>query len=128
MGGEPGNPKGSSDASCLPVSLGAKTGPPAAWPELQRHGINHGKARPHAAFSALTHSHPRPPTIPDLAMDSLVAQYTRPAFTEEGPTHEEQLELCQAAPELSLKFALPPVAQVWPLWNALFAERPCAAC
>ena len=45
-------------------------------------------------------------------MDSLVAQYTRPAFTEEGQSHEEQQELMQATPELSLKFALPPVAQV----------------
>lgn len=47
-------------------------------------------------------------------MDSLVAQYTRPAFADEGQMHEEQQELAQAAPELSLKFALPPVAQVAP--------------
>jgi hypothetical protein len=45
-------------------------------------------------------------------MDSLVAQYSRPADAEEGPSVEEQLELYSGAPELSLKFALPPVAQV----------------
>ena len=47
-------------------------------------------------------------------MDSLVAQYTRPAFADEGQSSHEELELAQAAPELSLKFALPPVAQVRP--------------
>jgi 20S proteasome subunit beta 5 len=45
-------------------------------------------------------------------MDSLVAQYSRPADAEEGPSAEEQLELYSGTPELSLKFALPPVAQV----------------
>jgi 20S proteasome subunit beta 5 len=45
-------------------------------------------------------------------MDSLVAQYSRPAYTEEGPSEEEQLQLYSGAPELSLKFAVPPVAQV----------------
>jgi 20S proteasome subunit beta 5 len=54
-------------------------------------------------------------------MDSLVAQYSRPADAEEGPSEQEQLELYSGTPELSLKFALPPVAQVraepphWPL-------------
>jgi hypothetical protein len=45
-------------------------------------------------------------------MDSLVSQYSRPAHTEEGPSEEEQLQLYSGTPELSLKFALPPVAQV----------------
>ena len=45
-------------------------------------------------------------------MDSLVAQYSRPAYTEEAPSEQEQLELYSGNPELSLKFALPPVAQV----------------
>jgi 20S proteasome subunit beta 5 len=45
-------------------------------------------------------------------MDSLVAQYSRPADAEEGLSEQEQLELYSGAPELSLKFALPPVAQV----------------
>ncbi|KAF2631768.1 N-terminal nucleophile aminohydrolase [Macroventuria anomochaeta] len=44
-------------------------------------------------------------------MDSLVAQYSRPIDAEEGQTEEQQLELYSSAPELSLKFALPPVAQ-----------------
>jgi 20S proteasome subunit beta 5 len=44
-------------------------------------------------------------------MDSLVSQYSRPAYTEEGPSEEEQLQLYSGTPELSLKFALPPVAQ-----------------
>ncbi|KAI4659148.1 Proteasome subunit beta type-5 [Alternaria triticimaculans] len=44
-------------------------------------------------------------------MDSLVSQYSRPAYTEEGPSDEEQLQLYSGTPELSLKFALPPVAQ-----------------
>lgn len=46
-------------------------------------------------------------------MDSLVAQYSRPIDAEEGQTEEQQLELYSGAPEMSLKFALPPVAQVW---------------
>lgn len=41
-----------------------------------------------------------------------MAQYSRPAFAEEGQSQQEQQELCQPTPELSLKFALPPVAQV----------------
>ena len=45
-------------------------------------------------------------------MDTLVAQYTRPLFENEGPSQEEQLDLVQALPPLSLKFALPPIAQV----------------
>ncbi|KAI9775147.1 MAG: Proteasome subunit beta type-5 [Geoglossum umbratile] len=44
-------------------------------------------------------------------MDTLVAQYSRPLFENEGPSQEEQFELVQALPPLSLKFALPPIAQ-----------------
>jgi hypothetical protein len=55
------------------------------------------------------HHHPRLPT--HAAMDSLVAQYSRPADADEGQSEQQQLELHSAAPELSLKFALPPVAQ-----------------
>ncbi|KAK4934166.1 Proteasome subunit beta type-5 [Elasticomyces elasticus] len=44
-------------------------------------------------------------------MDALVAQYSQPAFKNEGYTEDEQLELVDVAPPLSLKFALPPVAQ-----------------
>jgi 20S proteasome subunit beta 5 len=45
-------------------------------------------------------------------MDTLVSQYSRPAFSNEGYSQDEQQELSQVAPSLSLKFALPPVAQV----------------
>lgn len=45
-------------------------------------------------------------------MDALVAQYSRPAFENEGYSQEEQHELSQATPPLSLKFALPPIARV----------------
>ncbi|KAH0538312.1 hypothetical protein FGG08_005086 [Glutinoglossum americanum] len=44
-------------------------------------------------------------------MDTLVAQYSRPLFENEGSSQEEQLELIQTLPPLSLKFALPPIAQ-----------------
>lgn len=42
-------------------------------------------------------------------MDALVAQYTQPAFADEGQVHEEQLDYGNSIPSLSLKFALPPV-------------------
>ena len=45
-------------------------------------------------------------------MDALVAQYSRPAFENEGYSLEEQQELSEATPPLSLKFALPPIASV----------------
>jgi hypothetical protein len=41
-----------------------------------------------------------------------VAQYSRPIDMDEGQSEQEQLELYSGAPEASLKFALPPVAQV----------------
>jgi hypothetical protein len=41
-----------------------------------------------------------------------VAQYSRPVDADEGQTEQQQLELYSGAPDLSLKFALPPVAQV----------------
>ena len=47
-----------------------------------------------------------------LVMDTLVAQYSRPAFENEGYSQEEQQELSEATPPLSLKFALPPIARV----------------
>jgi hypothetical protein len=45
-------------------------------------------------------------------MDTLVATYSRPMFENEGYSQEDQLELYQPVPSLSLKFAMPPVAQV----------------
>ncbi|KAK5139502.1 Proteasome subunit beta type-5 [Oleoguttula sp. CCFEE 6159] len=44
-------------------------------------------------------------------MDTLVAQYSRPAFQKEGYTEEEQQDISQITPPLSLKFALPPISQ-----------------
>lgn len=44
-------------------------------------------------------------------MDALVARYTQPAFANEGYTSEEQEEYADSLPPLSLKFALPPIAQ-----------------
>lgn len=43
-------------------------------------------------------------------MDTLVAQYSRPAFENEGYSQQEHYELSQTLPELSLKFAMPPIA------------------
>lgn len=62
-------------------------------------------------------------------MDTLVARYSRPAFEENEnlfrDEEQQDLDLMGAAPPLSLKFAMPPVAQVrsaiprpWePPWN-----------
>jgi 20S proteasome subunit beta 5 len=44
-------------------------------------------------------------------MDSLVAQYSRPAFQNEGYDEQDQQQLASdLQPQLSLNFALPPVA------------------
>jgi hypothetical protein len=45
-------------------------------------------------------------------MDTLVAQYSKPMFEKESYSQDDQMELYQAAPSLSLRFAMPPVAQV----------------
>ena len=47
-------------------------------------------------------------------MDSLVATYSRPAFEDEGYSSDEQQELVQSKPSLSLNFALPPMPNVRP--------------
>lgn len=44
-------------------------------------------------------------------MDSLVARYTQPAFAHETNTIEDAETYADAVPPLSLKFALPPIAQ-----------------
>ncbi|KAI9658874.1 MAG: Proteasome subunit beta type-5 [Trizodia sp. TS-e1964] len=44
-------------------------------------------------------------------MDTLVAQYSRPMFENEGYSQEEYLELTESTPPLSLKFAMPPISQ-----------------
>lgn len=45
-------------------------------------------------------------------MDTLVAQYSQPKFQHEGYSHDEEQELTETLPPLSLKFALPPVDKV----------------
>jgi hypothetical protein len=45
-------------------------------------------------------------------MDTLVAQYSQPKFEKENYSEDDQMELYQPTPSLSLKFAMPPVAQV----------------
>lgn len=45
-------------------------------------------------------------------MNSLVAQYSRPAFRNEGYSEHEQDEISQTTPPLSLRFAMPPIANV----------------
>lgn len=46
-------------------------------------------------------------------MDTLVARYSRPAYQEnELFSEQEQQDLDDVAPSLSLKFAMPPVAHV----------------
>jgi hypothetical protein len=60
-----------------------------------------------------------PPHTQNATMDSLVAQYSRPADADEGPSEQEQLELYSGTPELSLKFALPPVAQVYYMYYCI---------
>ena len=45
-------------------------------------------------------------------MDSIVAQYSRPLYEDEGYSSEEQLDMIQSTPNISLKFAMPPIAQV----------------
>ena len=53
-------------------------------------------------------------SVPFLSsiMDLLVAQYSRPAFQNEGYSSQEQQELSETLPPLSLRFAMPPVAKV----------------
>jgi hypothetical protein len=56
-------------------------------------------------------------------MDQLVRQYTRSPHQNEFYSEQEQHDLTEALPPLSLKFSLPPVANVsysllydWQLW------------
>lgn len=53
-------------------------------------------------------SHPKTAT-----MDTLVAQYSRPAFQRNEPfSDQDELDAIDSVPSLSLKFAMPPVAHV----------------
>jgi len=58
-------------------------------------------------------------------MDTLVAQYTRQAYEDEGYSRYEQQELTEATPPLSLRFALPPIANVR---SFLAQMRPLSCC
>lgn len=59
-------------------------------------------------------SSPPPCKTTHNAMDSLVAQYSQAPHQNEGYGQDEQQELMEVTPPLSLKFALPPVAAVRP--------------
>jgi 20S proteasome subunit beta 5 len=45
-------------------------------------------------------------------MDSLVTKYSRPSSFEQADVFEDQDELMNPTANLSVKFAMPPVAQV----------------
>ena len=60
------------------------------------------------SFSTLFLSVTKVPHI----MDTLVSAYSQPAFQDEGYSSDEQQELVQAVPPLSLQFALPPMPNV----------------
>lgn len=45
-------------------------------------------------------------------MDTLVAQYSRPQHDYADYSNQEQQELTQSLPPLSLNFSLPPIDQV----------------
>lgn len=45
-------------------------------------------------------------------MDSLVARYSRPAFEQHEALQEDMEDLTNPVPSISLKFAMPPIAQV----------------
>ena len=51
-------------------------------------------------------------SIISVVMDNLVSTYSRSAFEDEGYSSDEQQELVQAKPPLSLRFAMPPMANV----------------
>jgi hypothetical protein len=45
-------------------------------------------------------------------MDTLVATYSKPMFEKENYSQDDQVDFYNPAPSLSLKFAMPPIAQV----------------
>lgn len=62
-------------------------------------------------------------------MDSLVAQYSRPAFKDEGYSEQDQLDLTNAMPTaIDLKFALPPVAQAQSWLRAMTDDHSNPSC
>lgn len=57
-------------------------------------------------------------------MDKIVAQYSRPPHQNEFYSEQEQQDLTESLPPLSLKFSLPPVDNV-SLCNASDGIRNC---
>jgi hypothetical protein len=47
-----------------------------------------------------------------FTMDTLVAQYSKPMFEKENYNQDDQVDLYNPSPSLSLRFAMPPIAQV----------------
>lgn len=45
-------------------------------------------------------------------MDTLVSRYSRPAYAQNEPLEDETDELMNATAQLSVNFAMPPIAQV----------------
>lgn len=94
------------------------------------------------AWSFNTNNFPSPFSIPNVpfllhntlsqhfTMDTLVAQYSKPMFEKENYNQDDQVDLYNPAPSLSLRFAMPPIAQVscspspTVLNRALGAHRP----
>jgi hypothetical protein len=61
---------------------------------------------PHASFF-LRNTHSQL-----FTMDTLVATYSKPMFEKENYSQDDQVDFYNPAPSLSLKFAMPPIAQV----------------
>jgi len=67
----------------------------------------------HLLLSISDHFHfPSQHSLTNLKMDTLVTQYSQPMFEKEQYSQDDQMDLYQAAPSLSLRFAMPPIAQV----------------
>lgn len=69
-------------------------------------------------------------TTADVTMDTLVAKYSRPAYAQnEGFTEQDEMDFADGVPGPSLKFAMPPVAQVRPpSWTLDHTRQPTHAC
>lgn len=50
-------------------------------------------------------------------MDALVSRYSRPAYEQNESFEDETHDLMDPAANLSLKFAMPPIAQVWLIFS-----------
>jgi hypothetical protein len=75
---------------------GAPSTPTTSPPHFHPHYLS---------FLHNTHSQP-------FKMDTLVATYSKPMFEKENYSQDDQVDFYNPAPSLSLKFAMPPIAQV----------------